>query len=171
MQEQEQQLHEKRIGQLSVCQDSAQVPQQGDAFRASSTSLQSLASQPSMTGSFRKRPDTAYEGRLAASAGGLQSSAAGSFRSSYADSDTGSLDFPLASQSDMSQAVCAQVTKKALSVVMSECLNCAPQESKAVSPPQQGNNHQPRETAKSSQAPSPVNCHSMHGYERVSMSV
>jgi len=108
VQEQEQQLHEKRIRQLSVCQDSAQVPQQGGAFRASSTSLQSLASQPSMTGSFRKRPDTAYEGRLAASAGGLQSSAAGSFRSSYADSDTGRLHFPLASQSDMSQAVCAQ---------------------------------------------------------------
>ena len=103
MQEQEQQLHKKRIQQLSVSQDSAQIQNYG--FRASSTSLQTLASQTSVTSSFRKRPDTAYEGRLAVS--GLQSSAAGSVRSSYADTDTGSLDFPLGSQSDMSQAVYA----------------------------------------------------------------
>ena len=108
MQEQEQQLHKKRIQQLSVSQDNAQVSQQDCAFRASFTSLQSLASQTSVTGSFRKRPDTAYEGRLAASASGLQSSAAGSVRSSYADSDTGSVDFPSTSQSDTPQAVCAQ---------------------------------------------------------------
>ncbi len=108
MQEQAQQLHEKRIQQLSVSQDSAQVSQQDYGFRASSTSLQSLASQTSVTGSFRKRPDTAYEGRLAASASGLQSPAAGSVSSSYADNDTGNLDFPSASQSDMSQAVYAQ---------------------------------------------------------------
>ena len=105
MQEQAQQLHEKRIQQLSVSQDSAQVSQQDYGFRASS---QSLASQTSVTGSFRKRPDTAYEGRLAASASGLQSPAAGSVSSSYADNDTGNLDFPSASQSDMSQAVYAQ---------------------------------------------------------------
>ncbi|DBA98448.1 TPA: hypothetical protein ACH3X3_012450 [Trebouxia sp. C0006] len=106
--EQAQQLHEKQIQQLSVSQDSAQVSQQDYGFRASSTSLQSLASQTSVTGSFRKRPDTAYEGRLAASASGLQSPAAGSVSSSYADNDTGNLDFPSASQSDMSQAVYAQ---------------------------------------------------------------
>jgi len=108
VQAQEQQLHEKRIRQLSVSQNSAQVSQQCDAFRASSSSLQSLASQRSVTGSFSKRPDTAYEGRLAASASGLQSSAAGSVRSSYADSDTGSLGFSLAPQSDTPQAVYAQ---------------------------------------------------------------
>ncbi|DBA95028.1 TPA: hypothetical protein ACH3X1_002544 [Trebouxia sp. C0004] len=105
---QEQQLHEKRIRQLSVSQESAQVSQQGDAFIASSPSLQSLASQTSATGSFSKRPDTAYEGRLAASASGLQSSAAGCIRSRCADSGTGNVGFPSASQSDTPQAVCAQ---------------------------------------------------------------
>ncbi len=99
MQAQEQQLHEKRIQQLSVTQDSAQISQQAGAIRASSPFLQSLASERSVTGSFSKRPDTAYEGRLAASASGLQSLAAGCIRSSYADSEIGSLDFPSASQS------------------------------------------------------------------------
>lgn len=104
VQEEEQQLHEKRIQQLSVSQDSAQVSQEAYAFRASSTSLASLTS---VTGSFRKRPYTAYEGRLAAAASGLQLSVAGSVRSSCADGDTGSADFSSTSPSDTPQAVCA----------------------------------------------------------------
>ena len=62
------------------------------------------------------------------------------------------------------------VIRQALSVVMSGCLYHVAQKSKVVTPPHQGNIHQPRETARSSQAPSPVNCHSMRGYERVSTS-
>jgi hypothetical protein len=64
-----------------------------------------------------------------------------------------------------------KVTKQALSVKMSGCLNHAAQELKAVSLPHQGNVHHPREAARSGQAPSPVNYRRMHGYEHVSSSV
>ncbi len=64
-----------------------------------------------------------------------------------------------------------KVTKQALSVVMSGCLNHAAQELNAVSLFNRGKFYHPRETGSSGQAPSPVNFHNLHVYEHVSTSV
>ena len=96
VQEQEQQLHEKRVKHCSIGQNSLQHQEQPDGVGSSTFSLQMLQSARLLDNSINKRPDTAYEGRLAALAGDLQLSTAGSAATSYADCDASSFAAPAA---------------------------------------------------------------------------
>ncbi len=113
VQEQEQQLHEKRVRQLLVNQGSSPLVDHSDIMRSSSSSLLSVYCERSLNDSISRRPDTAYEGRLGASA--LQASAAASAASSYADNNVGTCS--CAPGRDGAQAKAGSNTQHALDMV------------------------------------------------------